>query len=258
MSNQKKDFAAQSRQEDEAINRALLWIGGAAVIILLLLLTNRYYVHYRAGEIPIAAALNRAVLPGVMVAGLAGCAAGILLLFSRLRQKKSGMWPFALSVFSAFLALTAGVVWRFHGIGVQVMFAVIPSAAVLALVYYLFQREFFVISLLTGFGIAGLWLIRRAGNTYMVILYAYLLFVAVLLVAAALLTRKLQMADGLWKEQQLLPNNAAYPMIYVTCALVAALLITALVAGPGVAYYLMFPAVGWLVVMAVYFTVKLM
>lgn len=258
MSDKKKDLSAQSRREDEVLNRALLWIGGAAVMILLLLLTNRYYVRYRVSEVAIAAALNRFLLPGVIVAGLALCAVGVLLALRRRGQGQSGKWPVTLALFCGALAVTAGVVWRFHSAGVQVMCAVIPSAAVLALVYYLFQREFFAIAVLTGVGIAGLWLIRRAGGAHTALLYAYLLLAAVLLVAAALLTRKLQTAGGLWKDRRVLSKKAAYPMLYATCAVVALLLIAALVSGAGAAYYLMFPAVGWLVVMAVYFTVKLM
>ena len=46
-------------------------------------------------------------------------------------------------------------------------------------------------------------------------------------------------------------------MVYITCIVIAALLVIALFVGK-LAFYLMFPAVAWLVVMAVYFTVKLM
>ena len=258
MSDKKKDLSAQSRREDEVLNRALLWIGGAAVMILLLLLTNRYYVRYRASEVAIDAALARVILPVVTVAGLAACVVGVLLALSARKKGQSMKWPVTLAVFCGTLAVAAGVVWRFHGTGVQVMCAVIPSVAVLALVYYLFQREFFAIAVLTGVGIAGLWLVRHAGSAHTAILYAYLVLAAALLVAAALFARKLQSEGGLWNGKQLLSKNAAYTMIYVTCAVVAVLLIAALVAGAGVAYYLMFPAVGWLVVMAVYFTVKLM
>ena len=258
MSDKKKDLSAQSRREDEVLNRALLWIGGAAVMILLLLLTNRYYVRYRVSEVEIAAALARFVLPAVTVAGLAACAAGILLALSARKKQQSMKWPVALAAFCGTLAVTAGVVWRFHGTGVQVMCAVIPSVAVLALVYYLFQREFFAIAVLTGVGIAGLWLIRRAGGVHTALLFVYLAAAAVLLVAAVLLARRLQAAGGLWNGKRILSKNAAYSMIYVTCTVVALLLVAALIAGAGVAYYLMFPAVGWLVIMAVYFTVKLM
>lgn len=258
MSNKKKELSAQSRREDEVLNRALLWIGGAAILILLLLLTNRYYVRYRTTEIEIAAALARVVLPVVAAAALIGCLAGIALAVNASKKKRDVKWPVALAVFCGGLCLSTAAVWRYHATGVQVMCAVIPAAAVLALVYYLFQREFFLIAVTTGIGIAGLWLVRRAAAPHQVLLYAYLVFAAAVLLAAALLSRKLQTAGGMWKDKRIFSKNASYSMIYVTCAIVAVLLIAAVVVGASAAYYLMFPAIGWLVVMAVYFTVKLM
>lgn len=257
MSNKKKEISAQSRREDEVLNRALLWIGGAAVMILVLLLINRYYVNYRTNEVEIALALFK-VLPILAGAFAVFCLAGVLTALNARKQGKSMKWSVALAAFCGVLALALAAVWRFHGTGVQVMCAVIPAISVLALVYYLFQREFFLIAVLTGAGIAGLWLIRRANGGHPAILYGYLLAVAVLLVGAALLCRRLQANGGLWNSKRILPKNAAYPAIYATCGVVAVLLIAALVAGTSVAYFLMFPAVGWLVVMAVYFTVKLM
>lgn len=257
MSNKKKDLAAQSRREDEVLNRTLLWMGGAAVMILVLLLTNRYYVNYRTNEVEIALALFK-TLPILAGAFVVFCAAAVLAAYKAHKTGKAMKWFVFLSAFCGTLALALAVVWRFQGTGVQVMCAAIPAVAVLALVYYLFQREFFLIAVLTGAGIAGLWLIRRAHGGHPVILYGYLLAVAILLVGVALLARKVQAAQGMWNGKRILPKTAAYPAIYATCAVVAVLLIAALAAGTGVAYYLMFPAVGWLVVMAVYFTVKLM
>ena len=257
MSNKKKDVSAQSRREDEVLNRTLLWISGAAVMLLVLLLTNRYYVNYRTTEVKIAYALLK-VLPILAGAFAVFCAAGILAAWKSHKAGKPMKWFVAAAAFCGTLALSLAVIWRFQGTGVQVMCALIPAAAVLALVYYLFQREFFLIAVLTGAGIAGLWLIRRANGGHPVILYSYLLAVAVLLVGTAVLSRKVQAANGMWNEKRILPKNAAYPAVYATCGVVAILLIAALAAGTSTAYFLMFPAVGWLVVMAVYFTVKLM
>ena len=130
--------------------------------------------------------------------------------------------------------------------------------AVLALVYYLLQREFFLIALAGGIGLAALWVIRRADGGNTAIVYAALVGALVLLIALALFCRKLQSAGGLWKEKRILSKNAAYPMVYASCGIMAVLLLAAAIAGSSVAYYLLFPCVGWLIVMAVYFTVKLM
>lgn len=258
MSTNKKNNSPQSRHEDEVLTRALIWIGGAAVMLLLLLLGNRYYVNYRAGEIPLMAALKDYVLPALAAAGVAACAVLSYVCVRRAKEKKAIKWIVAPAVFCGVLGVATAIVWQFHASGVQAMFAIIPTIAVLALVYYLFQREFFLIALASAVGILGLWIVRRAADGSTVVLYAYLFAAALFLAALAVLTRKLQQAEGMWKGKRVLSKKAAYPVIYATCAVMAVLLAAALVAGAGVTYFLMFPAVGWLVIMAVYFTVRLM
>lgn len=255
MSEKKKDLAAQSRREDEMLNRTLLWIGGAAILILFLLLVNRYYIHYRVSEIYLAVALNSYILPAIAVCGLVVCVASLLL------ARKGGArakWLTALALLCGGLALCAAVSRYFHETGVRFMCAAIPAAAVLALVYYLFQREFFLIALSSAGAIAALWIIRRAGTGHTALRYGILAAALVLLAALAFAVRKLQAAGGMWKQKRVLSKNTAYGMLYLTCAVLAVLLIAAVVAGPSAAYYLLFPAVAWLVIMTVYFTVKLM
>jgi len=161
-----------------------------------------------------------------------------------------------MSIFFSTLGVMLLVVRNFRELGVQVMCAVLPAAAILALVYYLFQREFFIITLASVLGMLGLWMFRKLG-AQSVALYAVLVAVAVVLVVIALFTRQVQNGEGMWKNKRVLAKNAAYHMVYITCVVIAALLVIALFAG-SLAFYLMFPAVAWLVVMAVYFTVKLM
>lgn len=258
MSEKKKEFAARSRREDEVLNRTLLWIGGAAVLLLFLLFINRYFLHYRASELSLVLALNRYILPGITILGLVGVAVGGLLVKRALSAGRSAKWFAVLALFCAGLALCSLAARLFHAAGVQFMCAAIPAIAVLALVYYLFQREFFLIALAAGVGIAALWVIRRAGTAHIMFLYGALMGALAVLLALALICRRLQAAQGLWKGKRLLAKHAAYPMIYATCVVMAVLLLIAAVVGSGIAYYLMFPAVGWLIIMAVYFTVKLM
>lgn len=251
MSEKKKDIAAQNKREDEMLNRTLLWICGAAVLLLFLLFINRYGFHYRVSEISLAVVIVRYLIPAVTVAALCGCAAGIALF-----KKAPTKWRGVLAIFCGGLAACGGAAFLFQGTGVEFMCAVVPAMAILALVYYLFQREFFLIALVSGIGIADLWIIRRAAGSHPAILYGSLVASLALIAALAFFAHKLQAASGKWQDRQLLSKNAAYTMLYVTCALMAVLLLAAVVVG--YAYYLLFPAVGWLIIMAVYFTVKLM
>lgn len=255
MSNKKKEISAQSRHEDEVLNRTLLWIGGAAILIMLLLLTNRFFINYRADEVQLAYNLIKVLVISGSVSILAGVAGGVMAWLAHKKQAGCKWWV-AMAVFFSTLGVMLLVVRNFRELGVQVMCAVIPAVAILALVYYLFQREFFIITLASLLGLLGLWMFRKLG-AHPVALYAVLAVIAVVLVAIALLTRQVQNGDGMWKGKRVLSKNASYPMIYITCVIVATLLVIALFAGK-LAFYLMFPAVAWLVVMAVYFTVKLM
>ena len=142
------------------------------------------------------------------------------------------------------------------------MCTLVPAVAVLALVYYLYQREFFAITVLSALGLVGLWLFRKAGGGHAVVVSGYFAVVAVILVAAVLLARRLQQAEGMLKRGEkrirVLGHGANYALFYVSCAVVAAALAAALILGAAAAYYLMFALVAWIFVLAVYFTVKLM
>ena len=93
-------------------------------------------------------------------------------------------------------------------------------------------------------------------------MYAYVVVLAVILVAAILLCRSLSAKDGVLtlggKKLQVFSRNASYGMIYLTCAIVAAAVVAALLLGTAAAYYLIFALVAWIFIMAVYYTVKLM
>lgn len=256
MSNKKKDISAQSHYEDEVLNRTLLWIGGVAILIMLLLLTNRFFINYRADEIQLAYSLTK-ILPILSGVGIVAGLVSAFMAWSAHKKEAACKWWVALAAFCGTLGVMLLLVRYFREWGVQVMCAVLPAAAILALVYYLFQREFFVIALTCVVGMMGLWMVRKLGENHAVLCYAVLAAAAVVLAAVALLTRWIQNAGGMWKSKRILSKNASYPMVYITCVVIAVLLLIALFAG-NLAFYLMFPAVAWLVVMAVYFTVKLM
>ena len=140
----------------------------------------------------------------------------------------------------------------------------VPAVAVLAVIYYLFQRDFFCIAVISACGILCLQLYRNMYYTHRKMLFAgfvlaFLLLVAAVVVLALMQKEKLQLPAALDKAARaLLPKESNYLLLYLTCALVAALLALTLILGGTIAYYLMFVLVGWLFIMAVYYVVKLM
>lgn len=258
---EKQKQAVRNQTEDAALNRILIWFGGAVVVEFLLLILNRYYINYLAGGISIAAAIHKALPIAIPVLILLAAACAFWLR-SALKQGKRGLLAGLLTGIFAALAVGCGMAFQFQGPGIQFMCTLVPAVAVLALIYYLYQREFFAITLLSALGIIGLWLIRRAEGRHPVIVYGYLAVAAVVLVAALLLMRNIQKADGFLvlgrRKVRVLNHGVNYALFYVSCLVVAAALIASFALGLAAAYYLMFALVAWLFVLAVYFTVKLM
>lgn len=135
----------------------------------------------------------------------------------------------------------------------------VPVAAVLALIYYLFQRDFFFITLITAGGIFSLQLYRKIFLMHPTMIRCGFALGFVLLAAAVVIFILLQRSGGVLPNRvRALPQDATYPLPYITCALNAVVLILTLALGSTVAYYLIFVLVGWLFVTAVYYIVKLM
>lgn len=136
----------------------------------------------------------------------------------------------------------------------------VPVVAVLAMVYYLFQRDFFCICLVSACGIMSLQLYRKMFLYHPTRIRLGFTLAFVLLAAAIVVLILLQRGKRPFPLHldRLVPTDANYPLLYVTCALTALLLALTLALGSAVAYYLLFVLVGWLFVMAVYYIVKLM
>lgn len=255
--------AAQNRKEDAVLNRVLIWFGAAVAAELVLLLLNRYYVNAttRPGEFEFAAALLDAfpIIIGITAVGAAACL--IWTIFNWRGGKRYLLSSVLGWIFCAALVISV-VTYLFFGTGVQFLCGIVPVAAVLALVFYLYQHEFFTVTVLSALGILGLWLFRRADGAHPTVVHAYMAVMAVVLVLSALLCRSMQQNAGALgkgeKKLQIFQRNASYGMIYITCAVVAAALIAALILGTAAAYYLLFALVAWLFAAAVYYTVKLM
>lgn len=140
----------------------------------------------------------------------------------------------------------------------------VPVVAVLAVIYYLFQRDFFCNAVISACGILCLQLYRKVffDHPNMIragFVLAFLLLAAAVVLLVLLKKDKLKLPPVLDKLIHLLiPKEANFLLMYITCALVAVLLALTLILGGTIAYYLMFVLVGWLFIMAVYYVVKLM
>lgn len=138
----KKERQAQrAKQEDEILVKVLWWIVGCVVLEALVLLLNRYYVNYTASQIDLAYALHKSVIP-VLAVVFPVCFVAALLLWLAAR-KKGKLVRLTAGLTLAFLALAvcAVVTYFFAGTGIRFLYIAVPAVAVLALIYYLYQRS---------------------------------------------------------------------------------------------------------------------
>lgn len=255
----KRERTERAKQEDAILNKVLLWIVGAVVLEALLLLLNKYYVHYIVADIPIAAAIHKILPILVVVFGVCFVICCIWAITMHRQQKKTGLAMALTIIFAALTVCSAVARWIPNGTGIRLLYVGVPVIAVLAMIYYLYQREFFVVALLSTAGLAGLWLLQRRGG-HATFVYTCLIALGIVLVACVVLAWRLQSNRGeitlKGKPVQVFPKKANYVMIYVTCGLVAAVLAAGVVLGATMLLYAVL--VAWLLVMAVYYTVKLM
>ena len=159
------------------------------------------------------------------------------------------------------LGVYSAIVWQFNATGVDFLIFANVVFAVLAFVYYIYQTEFFAVAAACAAGVLGIY-IRFALGTGMRT-YVIMALLVVFLAAVAALAAAAQRGQGMLtvkeKSVQLLPKTANYILIYVSCALMALVLIASLIIGTSVGemVYYAVPA-AWVLIMAVYYTVTLM
>lgn len=259
-----KKNAARKKQEDIALTRALIWFGAAMVLEFLLLLVNKYYVNFTADS----ASINLALAMGtvVKVTTVFGLAAAVVCgFFGWKKAKADKVLPFlwlVLTVSALALGVGSGLIVLFYRAAVELLYILVPAAAVLALVYYLYQKEFFFSACSMGVGLLGLWLVRKNSGTHDLLVALYAVAGEVVLLAILLLLMKLKKNGGVLtlkdKQFPILSKQSSYLPMFLSCLLGVLALIAGLLLGGTVAFYLLFVLLAWLFVLLVYYTVKMM
>lgn len=256
----KQTKAAKAKAEEEALNRVLCWVAGGAVLEFLLMLLNRYWSHYTAAQIDLRVALGTAVK--ILAVAALVCAAGALYWWQDVRKSgKSANMPGTLCLFMAGVSASCFGAWFFSEKGLELMCYLVPAVVVLALIYYLYQREFFLIAGQSALTLLGIWVCGRGlGSAQAWICYGYGAVVVLLAAGSALLCRKAQADNGAatlgGKKRQLFHKEANYALMYLGALVTVAVTLAAMLGLTQMALYGV--AVAWLLVMAVYYTVKLM
>lgn len=254
----KKQRAAQRKQEDMALNLGLIWVGIAILMEMLLIVVKRGYLEYGFEEADINLAIAMAsILKGVRL--IAPVLAVVCLVWAllKLKKQKAAWLPVSAAVILVVLGLCAHVSVAFKDAGVAMLFLLVPALAGLALVYYLYQKEFFLAALAAGLSVLGMWFVRAGVGFGMETILALVGILVVLAVIACIKKNGGELAL-LGKRYEVLPKETNYTISLLTCVISLAVLLAAIALGGAIAYYLLFVMVAWLFVLLVYYTVKMM
>lgn len=247
----------QSRQEDQALVRGMLWVAGAIVLEGLLFLLNRYAFDYNTSlESVLLAEKLRVVLKALRAVGLAAFVVGAVSAVMQMKKKANALYVGVISLVGLIVALCGHVCAVYHDGGVRMLYLLIPVLGGLALCYYIYPRDFFLCALPGVVGALGLWFVRNGGVGPEVIA------TVLVCIAALIAVLKLKKNDGelnlAGQSCRFVEEKANYtvPMVSAVAAMAAQVL--AVVAGASVAYYLIFAMGAWLFALLVYYTVKML
>lgn len=248
------------KQEDAQLNKLLIWFAAAFVFEAVVLFIKRFFINYNQTsitELKLALGLSKVLMVLQYVAPILAIAAAVWYLLRR-RKGVSGKLPMVLFGVGAALSVTAIAVYNSRSTGMTFVSVLPPVIAVLALIYFLYQREFFFSAILSGLGIFSLWFYRKAFAGRPVMVSVVFVIVLAILAAAAFMAWKLSKNNGSWRGNCILPETTNYKSVYLNIGLTALTMLVALVAGATVAYYAIFVLVIWLFCLVVYYTVRMM
>jgi len=166
-------------------------------------------------------------------------------------------------LFALVCGLCVALILNFYVTAIKALYAVLPAGAVMYLIFHAYQREFFVITLVSGVGGIGLWAMYRAlSGLYAAYAPAIFGMIVLFCVAVSALTFVVGRQKGVLKiggkSHVIFGRDSKTAFVHLACAVLTIFALVSLVCGAATAYYLMLGIFGYLFIMGVYFTVKLM
>lgn len=264
------------KQEDERFVQGCFCVAFAVILEMLLFQVDRHYINLVLTDEAIARAefIFESLFTVRTFGGIAFFA-GIAWLFSVILSGKGKLlYPCAL-IFAAFqvIACSHGII-VYRAKGLELLLLLVPAWAGLGLVYFLYQVEFFISALFTSLGGIGLWLYRQislyapgeeltlAQGTF----YVFVNGTLILILAGFFCVNKAWKNQGVLALKKLnvtlisdVKDTSSLWLVGISGVLsFLAMALAMALSSPTVAYYCTYILLGWLFILLVYFTVKLM
>ena len=157
----------------------------------------------------------------------------------------------------AFAALTGILVSRFGGSPITLLAVAVPAAALMAMLWYLYDRECAWALIVLGLDLAVLWICRKGMGNFLWekrVLVGAVIFL-ICLAVLAFLTAKLAKSRGMLGKLRLLGENFDTMPIYAACGIAAVTTVVALVSSVA-AYYCLYAVAVLLFALAVYYAIR--
>ncbi len=243
----------QSRkQSDMLFNRMLIWVAVCIGAELLSLLIRRLYLNYTymVGGLDAFLGIFRFVGAALIAAG---CVWSGIVIY----QKKKKSIPLIVTGAVLWFWVISFLCYGYNRTGMVTMCMIPAVVVVLAVIFYLYQLEFFYDAILIAIGMLALWVFRAIYMMHPRMTYCGFAAVCLLMILAFLSAFFLKRRGGKIRSMKLMSAKESAVPIYLTCAIVVAALVAALILGINAAIYIIFVLIGWLLCLAVYYTVKL-
>ncbi len=246
--------AQQQEQENIALNNIFNTFLGGLVAECYLFIVYRGYV---AGSVNSLLTWHK-ILQVLVWVGAALLVGGGAVALLKKADEKLCKRAVSVTVAGAFFAISSWVATTFFDTGVIALCTIVPVLTVLALIYFLYQRECFANTMMLSAALFVVWVCGRGlDGMWSTVITAGAIGVLVLLAVSAVLVRKIQKNAGKLGRRQLFTADVDWRVTYLVIAVSAALVLLGMFL-PGMAYYLIWAAVLALFAEIAYYTSKMM
>lgn len=246
--------ALRQQQERAALNNIfnVFLLGLAAECYLFIV-----YRGYVGGSVNSLLVWDK-ILHAITWVGLALTAAGAAVAVWKRKDAKLRKIAGSAALAGLFLSISGWIMVNFFDTGVVAMCIVVPVLTVLGLIYFLYQHECFLNTLLLAGSLFTVWICGRGLDSYwstlvMICTVAVLVGLVLIILAVA----KLQKNGGKFGENRIFSADCDYRLIYTVCAVCAALILASLLV-PALSFYLVWALVVILFAELAFYTTKMM